>query len=362
MCHYLPSCIYELCEHRRHLATVPGQEAAPVGELVAKVEPVLLHEGLVALDGAVVGVEDELGEGAGLTGPVPAVWAVDHHTHAAGQRLCDEEARLQHRLNVLQPLALVNSLQEVLHGVNLQLAGLYQLAKGVSHDVNVLNPLEHELGVGVERLRLVTFATGPVGHGIDLGPGVHDVKEVGAGIDLDNATDVFFILRRPPLETRQGLGAPDQGRPGGGVIEGQHGKTTLRPKLGASHNEGRGGGGGHHHEAGVGRADPPLQVDAAVHPGAVWETLARELRSEIKECPARVLGEVALGPVLEAVEVLDPERSGEVDEAGVDVLGVLVPVHEECAHSEVGAGDPDGGASCGQRQLVHSVEVHVQDP
>ena len=49
---------------------------APVGELVPEVEPVLLYEGLVALDGAVVWINDELGQGAGLTGPVPAVGAV----------------------------------------------------------------------------------------------------------------------------------------------------------------------------------------------------------------------------------------------------------------------------------------------
>ena len=92
---------------------------APVGELVPEVEPVLLYEGLVALDGAVVWVDDELGQGAGLTGPVPAVGAVDHRADAAGQGLGDEEAGLQHRLDVLEPLALVYALEEVLHGVDL---------------------------------------------------------------------------------------------------------------------------------------------------------------------------------------------------------------------------------------------------
>ena len=75
-----------------------------------------------------------------------------------------------------------------------------------------------------------------------------------------------------------------------------------------------------------------------------------------------MLGEVVLGPVLEAVQVLDLDGAGEVDEAGVDVLGVLVPVHEEGADSEVRARDADGGAASGQRQLVHGVQVHVQDP
>ena len=50
-------------------------------ELVTEVKPVLLYEGLVALDGAVVGVEQQLGHGAGLAGPVPAVAAVNHAAH-----------------------------------------------------------------------------------------------------------------------------------------------------------------------------------------------------------------------------------------------------------------------------------------
>ena len=65
---------------------------------------------------------------------------------------------------------------------------------------------------------------------------------------------------------------------------------------------------------------------------------------------------------MEAVQVLHPDRSGEVDEAGVDVLGVLVPVDQEGAHAEVGALDPDRRPARGQRQLVYGVEVHVQDP
>ena len=71
---------------------------------MSEVQPVLLYEGLVALDGAVVGVNDQLGQGAGLTGPVPAVGAVDNDGLAvAVERLGDEQGHIKHRLDVLQP-------------------------------------------------------------------------------------------------------------------------------------------------------------------------------------------------------------------------------------------------------------------
>ena len=61
--------------------------------------------------------------------------------------------------------------------------------------MNVLDALENELGVGIESFRLVALATSPIGHGVNLWPRVHDVKEVGAGIHIDNATDVLLVLR-----------------------------------------------------------------------------------------------------------------------------------------------------------------------
>lgn len=79
------------------------------------------------------------------------------------------------------------------------------------------------------------------------------------------------------------------------MVVGEDRQPTLGPELGAAHHEGRGGGGRHHHQAGVGGADAPLQVDAAVHPGVVGQTLAGKLRTQVKECPARVLREVSFG-------------------------------------------------------------------
>ena len=51
------------------------------------------------LDGSVVGVNHELGEGTGLGGSVPAIRAVDQDTHTPSQALRDEERGLQHRLH-----------------------------------------------------------------------------------------------------------------------------------------------------------------------------------------------------------------------------------------------------------------------
>ena len=71
--------------------------------------------------------------------------------------------------------------------------------------MNVLDSLEDELCVWVESLGLVAFPPGSVGHGVDLRPGVDDVEEVGAGVDLHDAADVLLVLRRPTIEPRQRL-------------------------------------------------------------------------------------------------------------------------------------------------------------
>ena len=46
---------------------------------MAEVEPLLLHEDLEPLQGPVVGVQQELGEGEELGGSVPAITAVHYH-------------------------------------------------------------------------------------------------------------------------------------------------------------------------------------------------------------------------------------------------------------------------------------------
>ena len=92
--HQLPGGVDELREHGRDLAAVPRQEAAAVRELVSEVEPVLLYERLEALDGSVVGVDQQLGEGAGLAGAVPTVRAVHHHAHSARHTLVRHHVKL----------------------------------------------------------------------------------------------------------------------------------------------------------------------------------------------------------------------------------------------------------------------------
>ena len=141
----LPGGVDELREHGRDLAAVPREEAAAVRELVSEVEPVLLYERLEALDGSVVGVDQQLGEGAGLAGAVPAVRAVHHHAHSARHTLLrqhvyndrvrailpylrDEQRSFQDSFDVFQPLTLVYSLKELFHRVYFQLTSLYEFA------------------------------------------------------------------------------------------------------------------------------------------------------------------------------------------------------------------------------------------
>ena len=125
---------------------------------------------------------------------------------------------------MFEPLTLVETLEEMFHSVGLTLTGLHQFAEherllkwflasqenfnlrqGVSHNVNVLDSLEDEFCVRVESLGLVAFPPGSVGHGVDLRPGVDDVEEVGAGVDLHDAADVLLVLWRPTIEPRQRL-------------------------------------------------------------------------------------------------------------------------------------------------------------
>ena len=69
--------------------------------------------------------------------------------------------------------------------------------QGLSHNMYVLDSFEDELGIGIESLGLVALPSRSVGHCVDLGSGVNDVKEVGARIHLHNTADVSLIIRRP---------------------------------------------------------------------------------------------------------------------------------------------------------------------
>ena len=51
-----------------------------------------------------------------------------------------------------------------------------------------------------------------------------------------------------------------------------------------------------------------------------------------------------------------------MNQAGVDILGVLVAVDEEGGAEEVAALDPQRRAAGGERKLLHRVEVHMQQP
>jgi hypothetical protein len=64
-----------------------------------------------------------------------------------------------------------------------------------------------------------------------------------------------------------------------------------------------------------------VAVEPTDGPLPVGDTLPLELSPEVKEGPAGVLRQAGLGAVLEAVEVIHLQGPGQVDQAGVDVLG-----------------------------------------
>ena len=82
VCFYLPHTVDELKEHRGPVGIVVlvVPEADAVAELVPEAGPLLLDEDLEAGEGAVVGVQQQHGQGGQLRRPVPPVTAVDYHT------------------------------------------------------------------------------------------------------------------------------------------------------------------------------------------------------------------------------------------------------------------------------------------
>ena len=81
-----------------------ARDADALRELVAEGAPLLLDEDGEALEGAVVGVEEELGRRADLRRPVPAVAAVDEDARALGvEALRDVDRGLEDEDEVLEP-------------------------------------------------------------------------------------------------------------------------------------------------------------------------------------------------------------------------------------------------------------------
>ena len=111
----LPGAVDELSEDGRHLLRVARDVADALAELVSERQPVLLDERLVALRGAVVGVQQQRGQRAHLRRAVPAVRAVHHHAHAPLDGVRHEPRRVQHRLDVPQPAARLQPAQERVH-------------------------------------------------------------------------------------------------------------------------------------------------------------------------------------------------------------------------------------------------------
>jgi len=113
---------------------------------------------------------------------------------------------------------------------------------------------------------------------------------------------------------------------------------------------------------GVGGTYPVLRVEVAGDPGRVGNSLPCKLSTKVKESPPRVLREVCLRSVLETIEIFNLERSGQMDQAGVDILCVFISVNQEGCSSEITALYSDRSSTGGKGQLLHHVKVHVEDP
>merc|ERR1719234_2629336 len=127
--HELPGCVDELSEYGRDLLAVSCQETTPVCELMSKHEPVFLYEGLIALDRPIEWVKEQLGHGTSLTGPVPTIAAVDNHTGTQNDGISNVHRRLQHGLQMPQPLRLFDALKKSLHGVGFLFARFDQFGE-----------------------------------------------------------------------------------------------------------------------------------------------------------------------------------------------------------------------------------------
>lgn len=122
----------------------------------------------------------------------------------------DEQGCVQNGVNVSEPAARLDTVNEGGHGRSLELASFQQFRQATTHYVNILNAAKLELDVFIEVLIFVAFSSRSVGHCVDLvkrdcikftswmvrsigncvsavthsWPGIYDVHELGIGIGL----------------------------------------------------------------------------------------------------------------------------------------------------------------------------------
>mmetsp|Transcript_5067 Transcript_5067/g.18776 ORF Transcript_5067/g.18776 Transcript_5067/m.18776 type:complete len:229 (-) Transcript_5067:2183-2869(-) len=181
----LEDAVEELEEDGRALVFVPescAAVAAAVVELVAEGQPFLLDQHREALEGAVVGVEEELCQRRELCSAVPAVGAVQHHRAALVHQARDLDGRLEQQLDEGQPARAVEGGVEALVVAARRLAEALEAVVAVAHDVDVVDveELQPAVAVRVAAHLLVAHAEGGVCEGVGAWPRVEQMQDLAA--------------------------------------------------------------------------------------------------------------------------------------------------------------------------------------
>ncbi|RNA20019.1 hypothetical protein BpHYR1_010041 [Brachionus plicatilis] len=214
-----------------------GRVAVALRELVAELEPVDFDESAEAGDGAVVGVEQQLGQGEDLGRAVPAVRAVHEHRLAvlvggAG----DRDGRLDYAGQVVQPFSGLELAQKLPVVGQREAEEAERVEAGADH-VDVLEVHELDFAVGVVLGVLVAAALDPVGERYRAKAGVYDEQEGPVGrlrlarvrhrseqqlvlveapgeqahVRLGGAGEHGAVLAAAPRHRRKALRAPEAG-------------------------------------------------------------------------------------------------------------------------------------------------------
>mmetsp|Transcript_23301 Transcript_23301/g.72920 ORF Transcript_23301/g.72920 Transcript_23301/m.72920 type:complete len:524 (+) Transcript_23301:3377-4948(+) len=224
--------------------------AAALLELVAKGAPVFLDEHGEALDGPVVGVQEQLRRGAELRRAVPAVAAVDKHGVALRVHLLgDEDARLEHEAAVPRPGRVLEAAEEaVLLGALRRVAGRHEVregGEGGAHVVDVLDVAELQRRVLVARRGLHALALDAVPQRRERLARVHDPKLPGPGLlrgvagvasHAQQLQQPLVCLVSVPADARHGLRAPRHDGAAERVAVGHRRHAVLAAVLGRRHD------------------------------------------------------------------------------------------------------------------------------
>lgn len=196
-----------------------------------------------------------------------------------------------------------------------------------------------------------------------LGPGVHHIHEVAAGIGPQDGLQHLFVLQAASAEARQRLAAAaDGGVIFLGVVR-QSRKSASAPELGAPHDDGRRGGLRHEQVGGVRVAHLVVLVDGGEFPQGVGESHSAVISLGVQKVPfLPPLRLVDVGFIGEAVQLLAALWLGETLQGQVDIVALPLPGDDEVKDLEVLAAD-EQRASRGRGGLhLHAEHQTVKHP